>query len=133
MNISTAFNRYYHAILNDFWKLSRSIKVVIRDSETGEIQRLVDEDNKSFYLWKGEDYDSMGDKNSKTSLKYLLKLLNFNYPKNANGEPISTTNVKNEDLLLHLLTIEEIANINNIELTHIKAERDRFIEIYKDY
>lgn len=133
MNISSAFNKYYHAILNDFWKLSRSLRIVIRDSKTGEVTRLIDEDNKSFILWKNEDYDSMGDKDSETSLKYLLKLLNFNYPKDEDGKPISTIKVSNEDLLLHLLTIEEIADFNNIELSHIKAEREQFMRMYANY
>lgn len=128
MKISSAFNRYMHAVLNDFYNQLYSIQIVFIDNNTGEVKRMIDDaTGRAFTIYKNEDFSDMDD------LKQLLKLLNINYPRDDNGIPVSTTKIENADLLQHVLTIEEIAGINGIELSHLKAERDRFMKEYEKY
>ncbi len=98
--ISSPFNRYYHALLNEAFKKARQISFrEWKDTSTGGC----------LIFYRLEDYEDMDD------LKQIFKLMNLNYVVDGDKK-LSTTKVDNKMLCLHIEWIVKILNENGLEL-----------------
>ena len=98
MFISQNFNRFYHALIREFYlKAPRCLKI----------------DGFGLIYVKGMGADNF---------KQLLKIVNLDYPRDEMGIPISTTVIGNKDLTEHIEFIFYIAGMNGIELEVVKQE-----------
>lgn len=68
---------------------------------------------------------------SKESIRNLLKHLDFNYPRNDDGVPLSYTKLDSKQMTRHIEWIERQCAFSSIELLYIKAEWDRIVNQYK--
>jgi hypothetical protein len=117
MNISESFNRFYHALLSQFFKKTRLVHFIEwKNPNTGGCL--------TFY--KGDagegDYDCVAcDKDTPfeldTSLKTIFKCMNTNYPTNDDGN-VSTTEISNKELCEHIDWFTKILNENGYEFDH---------------
>ena len=99
MNISSAFNRKYHALLNEAFTKARSISFrEWQDTSTGGC----------LIFWRGDDYEDMDE------LKQIMKLMNLDYLVAGDGK-MSTIDVDNRQLMRHIDWIRKILNENGIE------------------
>ncbi len=117
MNISSNFNRFYHALLSEFFKKTRSVSFMDWKDMNG---------NGCLTFYKGEadegDYDCMAcDKDTPfeqdTSLKTIFKNMNTNYGMDGDKK-ISTTNIDNKSLCEHIDWVTKILNQNGFEFEH---------------
>ena len=109
MNISSQFNRKYHALLNEAYLKAR--KISFRewlDTNTGTC----------LMFWRGEDYDTMDE------LKQIMKIMNINYAVDGE-EKLSTIKVDNHQLMRHIDWIRKILNENGIEFDEDVEEWER--------
>lgn len=90
--ISREFNRFMHGVV-----IAKVQK--IRILNVREIKGILH----PFYL-------------SKDTLKQLLKIIDLDYPRNNQGEPLSYTKLSELEFLSHIAFIERICAENNINL-----------------
>jgi len=120
MNISNSFNRFYHALLSEFFKKTRSVSFgEWRDMNTGTC----------LIFWKDEDYDCVAlpkdtPIEQDSSLKTIFKFMNLNYPVDADGKT-STTEISNRDLCNHIDWVTKILNENGFEFEHDRIKWER--------
>ncbi len=118
MNITVAYNRFYHsAVLNDLYKKSR--KLVFRDILDTRTQG-------AFTIYKHEDYSTIDE------LKQLLKILNLEYAvdESTNNGKLSTKDIDSKALGNHIEYCFKLASENGIEFEVIKQEWDELIRLY---
>lgn len=65
---------------------------------------------------------------SKESIRNLLKHLDFNYPRNENGLPLSYTKLDSKQMTDHVSWIERQCAFSGIEMKYISDEWDRIIK-----
>lgn len=107
--ISSPFNRFYHALLNEAYNKARDISFrQWKDNRTGGALRF----------FRGEDYDSMDE------LKQIFKLMNINY-KVDGDKKLSTSDIENKALCDHIEWITKILNENGIQFNHDIEEWER--------
>jgi len=124
MNISSKFNRFYHALLNEAFEKAHSISFrEWKDEITGGC----------LVFYKGDapygDYDCVASAkgtpfDQDTSLKTIFKYMNTNY-EISGDEKLSTTNIENRKLCQHIDWITKILNENGIQFDHDEAEWER--------
>jgi len=110
--ISSSFGRFYHGVvLKQALDAARQIYFrEWKDNNTGGCL--------TFY--KYEDYYDLED------LKNIFKLMNLNYPLDADGKT-STTEITSKELSLHIEWVLKIMGENGIELDFIREEWDRIL------
>ena len=100
--ISSPFNRFYHALLNEAYNKARQISFrEWKDTDTGGC----------LIFYKHEDYEDMDD------LKQIFKLMNLNYEIDGDKK-LSTTKIENKKLCDHIEWITKILNENGLEFDH---------------
>ena len=65
---------------------------------------------------------------SKESIRNLLKHLDFNYPRNENGLPLSYTKLDSKQMSDHITWIERQCAFSGIEMRYIADEWERIIK-----
>lgn len=65
---------------------------------------------------------------SKESIRNLLKHLDFNYPRNENGMPLSYTKLDSKQMSDHITWIERQCAFSGIEMRYIADEWERIIK-----
>jgi len=107
--ISSPFNRFYHALLNEAYNKARQISFrEWKDNRTGG----------AMIFYKGEDYYDMDE------LKQIFKVMNINYAVD-DDKKISTSKIENKALCDHIEWITKILNENGIEFCHDIEEWER--------
>ncbi len=102
MFISSTFNRFYHAILNETFTKARQLSFrQWVDTRTGG----------AFTFYKYEDYSDMDE------LKQTLKYMNIDYPTDGDKK-MSSRKIDNKQLCNHIDWITKILNENGIEFQH---------------
>lgn len=117
MTITQKFNKFYHsAILKDLFDKSNQILFKeLMDTRTGG----------AFVIRKYEDYNCLDE------LKQLLKILNVNYGVDTEKDcKVSTKDIDVKELLNHIEWVFDLASKNQIELSVVREEWDRMIEMY---
>ena len=104
--ITTNFNRFYHAILNEAFKKARQISFR---------QWKCDQTGGNLIFYKHEDYSDMDE------LKQIMKLMNINYVVDGDKK-LSTAKINSKDLCTHIVWITKILNENGIEFDHDREE-----------
>lgn len=64
---------------------------------------------------------------SKESMRNLLKFLDFDYPRDEEGKPLSYTKIDSKQMSDHIKWIELIAGQSGVELDYIAEEWARII------
>lgn len=100
--ISSPFNRFYHALLNEAYKKARQIS--FREWKC-------DQTGGCLIFYRMEDYEDMDD------LKQIFKLMNLDYEVDGDKK-LSTTKIDNKRLCRHIVWITKILNENGIEFDH---------------
>lgn len=109
MTISSHFNRFYHALLNEAFEKARQISFrQWKDTNTGGC----------LIFYKDEDYTDMDE------LKQIFKLMNINYEID-DDKKLSTSDIDNKALCDHIEWITKILNENGIEFEHDIEEYER--------
>ena len=116
MNISKSFNRFYHALLTEFFNKTRSVS--FREWKSSNGGCLV------FYKGTADDgdYDCVACPKDTpfeldTSLKTIFKNMNTNYYVD-DDKKISTTDIDNKALCEHIDWVTKILNENGFEFEH---------------
>lgn len=65
---------------------------------------------------------------SKETIRNLLKYLDFNYPRNENGVPLSYTKLDSKQMSDHITWIERQCAFSGIEMKYISDEWERIIK-----
>ena len=65
---------------------------------------------------------------SKETIRNLLKYLDFNYPRNENGVPLSYTKLDSKQMTDHVSWIERQCAFSGIEMKYISDEWERIIK-----
>ena len=107
MKISIPFNRLYHALIKEF----HSMDYVVIDMN-------------------GTDFKLRPRGLSYNSFKQLQKHLNLDYPR-VEGVPISTCNIDNKQLVLHVEWLINTVYLNGGKISHIEAEFKRICNEYE--
>ena len=112
MNISIAFNNFYHGpVLTELFRRCGTLKFRLWiDSETGGVFEFV----------KGEHFNDMED------LKQLLKNMNLDYPIEEEDKT-STSEIDSKSLVQHIDFVIAIAGENNISFGFIEDEWERLL------
>ena len=100
MVISRNFNRFYHSLLNELVKSTNKLKIP----------------GIGIYYFSTLE-----------SLKMFLKIANLDYPKNEEGEPTSTKDLSNKELVAHIEFIFKVATENGYTFRVIEEEWQRLI------
>lgn len=120
MNISSRFNRFYHALLNEAFKNTTAI----------QFREWVDSSSGlPFTFFKDIDYDTVAvDKGTPperdNSLKTIFKNMNLDYDMTEDGK-ISTTEIENVRLCRHIEWITKVLNENGVQFKHDIEEWER--------
>lgn len=118
MNITNAFNSFYHGVvLKDMYEKAYSLKIKgVKDTRT----------NNTFILQKYDDYDSLDE------LKQLLKIFNFSYQNNEDEYigKLSTKDIDNKELIKHIEWCIRLMGENGLELDFVTEEWDKLIQLY---
>ena len=96
MQISSNFNRFYHALLGEIYK---QLKNPLRFEGVGVM-----------YIQSLEQ------------LKTVCKLLNLDYPRDASGYPTSTRDITDKKLVEHIEYLIKLAYQNGYEISAVEAE-----------
>lgn len=100
MQISGQFNRFMHGVV---LAQMRSLRYLcIREHRIAI---------RPFYLSAG-------------TLKQLLKVLDFDYPREKDGAPLSYTQLSTADMLAHLAYIETLCAENGIEPEYLREFKE---------
>ena len=121
MKISSNFNRYYHAFLNEVFTHTPALvfKDFIEDTPYGQVP---------FRLVKYEDYHDMNE------MKQWLKTMNLDYAVKEDGSgKISTTQIDSAALVQHLEFIYKTVADSGIILPSVELEWKRTIEAAKGW
>lgn len=112
MNISTAFNRFYHsAVLTELFKKANSLKFhEWIDAESGEVLTFI----------RGEHYNEMDE------LKQILKNMNLDYSVDEDKK-VSTIDIEAKALMQHIEFIIALAGNNGISFRFIEDEWTRLL------
>jgi len=98
MQISRNFNRFYHSLIREFYfKSPKRLKV----EGIGVLY------TRAFTI---------------NGFKQILKMINLDYPRDENGDTLSTRDVSSKALTEHIEFIFKLAGENGIELDVIKQE-----------
>jgi len=97
MKISRNFNRFYHAIINEFYKKA-PLKL---KTELGVL-----------YI-RGFTFENF---------KQVLKYINLDYPRNEYGHPLSTRDISNKELIQHIEFLIKLAGENGVEFSFVEQE-----------
>lgn len=124
MNISSRFNRFYHALLNEAFEKAPCISFREWKDDNG---------NGCLVFYKGDppygNYDCVACPKDTpfeqdTSLKTIFKYMNTNY-EICGEQKLSTTNIENIKLCQHIEWITKVLNENGIQFDHDEAEWER--------
>ena len=124
MIISSGFNKFYHALLAEFFEKTRSVSFREWKSNQG---------NGCMVFHKGEadegDYDCVAcpkdtDFELDTSLKTIFKNMNTSYGMDGDKK-ISTTDIDNKALCEHIDWVTKIFNENGYEFAHDMEKWER--------
>jgi hypothetical protein len=120
LKVSRSFNRYYHAILREIVSSNKPLKIVRFNDKTYNFEKvLIGHDE--LIVVPEKDFNTLDD------LKQLLKHLDSSYPRSKeNGEPISTKDLTNKELLLHVSVIEHMCRESGIELDIIRGQYELY-------
>lgn len=66
---------------------------------------------------------------STESVRNLLKYLDFDYPRDENGQPLSYRDMSNKQMHDHVMWIEKMASQSGFTLKYIEDEWNRYMEI----
>ena len=112
MNISSAYNRFYHrAVLTELFRKANSLKFDgWVDAETGGTLTFV----------RGENYGDMDE------LKQILKNMNLDYAIDGD-EKVSTSDIDSKALSQHIEWCIRLAGFNGIEFSFVSDEWDRLL------
>lgn len=69
---------------------------------------------------------------SKESIRNLLKYLDYDYPRNDEGEPLSYTKLDSKQMSSHVAWIELIAANSGLEFKYITLEFERLFRPYNN-
>lgn len=109
--ITSNFNRFYHALLNEAYQKARQISFrEWKDTNTGGC----------LIFYKHEDYEDMDD------LKQIFKLMNINYSVDGDKK-LSTAKINSKALCEHIIWITKILNENGITFKHDDEEWERIL------
>jgi hypothetical protein len=97
MKISHNFNRFYHAVLKEFYN-----KAPIK----------LKTDLGTLYI-RGFTYEGF---------KQALKFINLDYPRNFRGYPLSTRDIDNAALVQHIEFLIKLAGENGVEFSFVEQE-----------
>lgn len=64
---------------------------------------------------------------SKESMRELLKHLDFDYPRDDNGCPLSYTKLDSKQMMNHIMWIEMTASNSNVTFGYIEKEWERIM------
>jgi len=104
MKISQNFNRFYHAIIKEFYnKAPLKLK-----TELGVL-----------YI-RGFTFENF---------KQVLKYINLDYPRN-DGHPLSTRDISNKELIEHIEFLIKLAGENGIEFSFVEQEWNLILRRY---
>ena len=109
--ITSSFNRFYHAILNEAFVKARQISFrEWKNTDTGGC----------LIFYKDEDYSDMDE------LKQIFKLMNVEYK--VDGEKkLSTAKINSKALCEHIVWVTKILNENGITFKHDDEEWERIL------
>ena len=112
MNISTAFNRFYHsAVLTELFKKANSLKFnEWIDAESGEVLTFI----------RGEHYNEMDE------LKQILKNMNLDYSVDEDKK-VSTRDIDSKALMQHIDFCISLAALNGISFGFVEDEWKRLL------
>lgn len=68
---------------------------------------------------------------TKESIRNLLKYLDFNYPRNETGIPLSYTKLDSKQMSDHINWIERQCAFSSIEMSYISKEWERLVQNYR--
>lgn len=68
---------------------------------------------------------------SKESIRNLLKYLDFNYPRNETGIPLSYIKLDSKQMSEHVNWIERQCSFSGIELGYISKEWERLVQNFR--
>ena len=68
---------------------------------------------------------------SKETIRNLLKHLDFSYPRDEKGVPLSYTKMDSKQMTRHIEWIERQCAYSSIEMNYISAEWERLVNQYK--
>lgn len=121
MNISSRFNRFYHAILGEAYKNTEAIQFwEWVDFRTGRppLTFIKDTDYDCVACEKGTPLER------DNSLKTIFKNMNLDYDIDGDGK-VSTTEIENSRLCRHIEWITKILNENGVQFKHDIEEWER--------
>ena len=68
----------------------------------------------------------------KESIRNLFKHLDFSYPRDENGVPLSYTKLDSKEMTRHVEWIVRQCAFSSMDLPHVVAEWNRLVNQYKD-
>jgi len=109
--ITSNFNRFYYALLNEAYHKLRQVS--FREWKS-------DQDGGTLTFYKHEDYTDMQE------LKEIFKLMNLDYAVDGDKK-ISTAKINSKALCQHIVWITKILNENGHTFDYDDAEWDRIM------